>query len=340
MRTLSKIQMALLTVVIMVVIPFSTYAVDGQRKISQTPSTTFPIVINQPGSYVLTSNLAVTDPNQNAIEITVNDVTLDLNGHMIQGPHTGAPWGGSGNGIYALNKYNITIKNGRIWGFGGNGVMLDHWGGDPSAEGAGHYIEKIQASNNGDNGIDISVGVVNNCTFNNNGGYGINADDCTITYCMTSNNVLSGILADSSSISNCTANYCGLDGIMVDKSSIVNCSVYENARDGIRGQDSNITNCAANNNGNGFSIWVTSITNCTATWNEQHGINAEDRNRIEGNNLRDNGQGGTGYGLAMIGDNKNKNKNVASLNTSGNFLNSGSNNVLPFTGDTANYWPP
>ena len=41
MRTINKIQIALLAFVIIVTMPFSVYAVDGQRKISQTPSTTF-----------------------------------------------------------------------------------------------------------------------------------------------------------------------------------------------------------------------------------------------------------------------------------------------------------
>jgi len=91
MQTKLTIQLLLVVLLFVTAIPFQTYGADGQRKISQTPSTTFPIVINQSGSYVLTNNLAVTDPNLDAIEIIVNDVTLDLNGHMIQGPHTGPP---------------------------------------------------------------------------------------------------------------------------------------------------------------------------------------------------------------------------------------------------------
>jgi hypothetical protein len=247
-KIVSKIQITFLTLVLMLIIPMSSYGTDGQRKISQTPSTTFPITISQAGSYVLTSNLVVTDPNVNAIEITTNDVTLDLNGHMIQGPHTGSPWGGTGNGIYAENRYNISVKNGKLWGFGGSGIHLSSSFGDPSFEGAGHWIDKIQAANNGDLGIFIYGGLVTNCTANNNGNIGI------ITY--------------NSTITNCTANNNGSSGIMA--------------------VDSTITSCTANkNNFCGFYVVNASINNCTANKNQQ-GIYGEGPSRIEGNNLRHN----------------------------------------------------
>ena len=87
-------------------IPFSSYGVDGQIKLTQPVAPdTFPIVINKAGSYVLTSNLVVTDPATNAITIEVNDVTLDLKGHTIQGPNAGHI---SSVGIYAQNRYNST----------------------------------------------------------------------------------------------------------------------------------------------------------------------------------------------------------------------------------------
>ena len=124
-----------LALVLMLIFPISSYGTDGQRKISQTPSTTFPIVINQAGSYVLTSNLVVTDPNVNAIEITANNVTLDLNGHIIQGPNTGS---GTGSGIYSQNPYGITIKNGKVQEFGYYGIYLIG-----TSEGEGNIVEDI-----------------------------------------------------------------------------------------------------------------------------------------------------------------------------------------------------
>ena len=83
MKGKSKIQLALWALLFMVAIPISAYGVDGQIKIAQTAGTTFPITINEPGSYVLTSNLIVATGN--AININADNVTLDLNGHTIHG---------------------------------------------------------------------------------------------------------------------------------------------------------------------------------------------------------------------------------------------------------------
>ena len=137
MKTLSKIQAVLFTVILMVSIPISSHGIDGQRKLTQPiPPATFPIEINQSGNYVSTSNSVATDSDVNAITILVNDVTLNLNGHMMQGPNTGS---GNGLRICTLDCYSITIKNGRIWGFGNRGTYLDIFEND-SRRGAGYII--------------------------------------------------------------------------------------------------------------------------------------------------------------------------------------------------------
>lgn len=249
-KILSKSQIAFLTTILMLIIPISAYGTDGQIKLTQPVSpATFPITISQPGSYVLTSNLVVPtgQTNLNAIEITTNDVTLDLNGQMIQGPGTG-----SGNGLYAENRYNISVKNGRLWGFGSSGIHLHSAFGDPSHEGAGHWIDRIQAANNGDHGIFIYGGVVSNCTANNNGDTGILTYNSTITNCTTNNNSASGIVASGSTLTSCTAN---------------------------------------KNNFSGFYVTDSAISNCTANDNTQQGIYGEGTSRIEANNLRHNTYG-------------------------------------------------
>jgi hypothetical protein len=73
-------------------------AVDGTVLINQSTITNgltgcptgghFPIVICQPGSYRLSGNLTVPDANTTAIQITANDVAIDLNGFSISGPGT------------------------------------------------------------------------------------------------------------------------------------------------------------------------------------------------------------------------------------------------------------
>src|ERR1700704_150875 len=83
-------------VCILAAISSSLYAVDGVVLIDQnralagnvTPGDApgFPVTISQPGSYRLSGNLTVPDINTTAIEITAENVTLDLNGFSIVGP--------------------------------------------------------------------------------------------------------------------------------------------------------------------------------------------------------------------------------------------------------------
>lgn len=296
MRALSKIQAAIIALIFMICIPISSRAVDGQRKLTQPVlPATFPIIINQAGSYVLTSNLVVTDPNLNAIEITVNDVTLDLNGHKIQGPNTGA---GNANGIYAADRYSITIKNGRIWGFGQCGVWLYSSGGT-TEKGAGHIIEDIQATNNAYGGIRFAAGLIINCTANNNGSIGISAWNSTVTNCTANNNNGYGMAAYTSTITQCTTNYNSTSGIISNSSIIKNCTVCNNSYHGI-----------------------------------YSGEPSYSKSYIMENNVRDNGL----YGLRFYVPNGNDFaiKNVASGNGSGNFY-AESGNYMPLSGENANY---
>src|SRR5262245_36759187 len=46
----------------------------------------FPVTLSRPGSYRLSGNLTIADPDTTAIEITTDNVTLDLNGFTISGP--------------------------------------------------------------------------------------------------------------------------------------------------------------------------------------------------------------------------------------------------------------
>src|SRR5438128_5729077 len=69
------------------------YAVDGVVLIDQNRALAgsvtfgdapgFPVTLSQPGSYRLSGNLTVPDANTTAIEVTANNVTIDLNGFSI-----------------------------------------------------------------------------------------------------------------------------------------------------------------------------------------------------------------------------------------------------------------
>ena len=77
------------------------------------PGGTFatPYVINQPGSYVLGGNRVSSDPAKHVIEITAQDVTLDLGGFTLSHPAGNAA---AGAGIYIPATENVEIRNGSI----------------------------------------------------------------------------------------------------------------------------------------------------------------------------------------------------------------------------------
>jgi len=125
---MKKLIFALLGIALL---PAQLYAVDGQVLISQasvTASGGFPYAITQAGSYKLSGNL--TPPvGIDAIHISSNNVTLDLNGFTI-GSATCVPDTCANPGAYGVFTstshpyYNITVRNGTISGMG-VGVLLN-----------------------------------------------------------------------------------------------------------------------------------------------------------------------------------------------------------------------
>ena len=156
------------------------HAGDGVIEINQakaeaggvTPGDTegFPVTISESGSYRLTGNLTVPDENTTGIEITADDVTLDLNGFAIEGPTvcSGNPLScsptGSGDGVFSTSaNTNITVVNGTIRGMGDRGITLPR---NPTR------VEHIHATSNGGIGI-LAAGIVTGSTAGSNGGAGI-----------------------------------------------------------------------------------------------------------------------------------------------------------------------
>ena len=81
----------------------------------------------------LAGNLTLVSVNNDAIQITANNVTLDLNGFTISGPvtcTTGPPFKcsatGTGIGIKdpTRSRRNITMRNGTVRGMGNAGIVL------------------------------------------------------------------------------------------------------------------------------------------------------------------------------------------------------------------------
>jgi len=128
-----------------------------------------PVTISEPGSYQLTSNLVSTSAVTDVIEITADNVTLDLNGFSIIGPRTCtgdnaslscSNSGMTAHGVSAVGRKNIKVKNGIVKGFD-TGVSLT------SINSRGNVVENIQSSEN-EFGITVINGMVNNCVANRN----------------------------------------------------------------------------------------------------------------------------------------------------------------------------
>jgi hypothetical protein len=152
-----------------------------------TPITSLPAVITVQGIYCLTGNLLTGVTSGNAIDIQTNSVVLDLNGFTLGGGTAGL--GTNAFGIRALNRQNISIKNGTIRGFWG-GIFLESSGAS-----GGHIVEDIHADQNTVGGILVEGDgiIVRNNQVTATGGstaVGSNADAAGIAVAGTGPRVL------------------------------------------------------------------------------------------------------------------------------------------------------
>jgi hypothetical protein len=176
--------------IILLAFASTALAVDGTVLINQSTITNgltgcptgghFPIIICQSGSYRLSGNLTVPDVNTGAINITADNVTLDLNGFSLLGPmvcsgspvtctrSSGAP---SGTGISSSNA-NIVVTNGQVKGMGFNGIVLT---------GPRSRVQNVQATNNSNDGIIVADNsLVSSCSLDSNRGAGITAGGSSV----------------------------------------------------------------------------------------------------------------------------------------------------------------
>jgi hypothetical protein len=239
----------------------SLYAVDGVVLIDQnralagsvTPGDApgFPVTLSQPGSYRRSGNLTVPDINTTAIQITADNVSLDLNGFSIIGPNvctTGLTTCAqtAGVGVRADDSQGsgppgVRVFNGTVRGMGGGGIRTI---GKSSA------VERVNALGNGDTGIFV-VGSVTDSVANLNGG--------------------SGIVADSAR--GCAANQNRLDSIFVTQGSAIGNTASLNGRAGF------------------LVVFGSAVTGNAANANKTFGIDADCPSSIVGNANVGNQQG-------------------------------------------------
>jgi|SRR5579871_5600123 len=150
--------------------PITLSAVDGVVLINQSTVMAaggFPYKITLPGSYRLTSNLINAPAGKDGIDITADNVTIDLNGFAVMTTLGGGSeeigiCGGVGAGPFGCvnTSSHTTVMNGSVTGFA-LGIFL----------GDGATIQNVRVSSQPGAGITVGTGsiVKNNVSDNNNG---------------------------------------------------------------------------------------------------------------------------------------------------------------------------
>lgn len=258
-----------------------------------TPGTATALFrISQPGSYYLTGSITGVN-GRSGIEIVADDVTIDLMGFRVQGV-AGSVYGIATAGVTLSER--ITIRNGRVSGWGDIGIYLSGGGGT----GTGSVIEDVEAIGNGGRGIYTnhhcqvrrcvargntgtgialtSAGIVESCDSSDNGASGITVSGSAhIRGCIAEDNVGGGISGSTgSTIEGCSASNNTTTGILAGSASVVRgCATDNNGTAGINaGGGSVVEACAANSNsGTGITVGTRCVvTGCTAGLNAVHGL--------------------------------------------------------------------
>jgi hypothetical protein len=196
----------------------------------------FPLTISQPGSYRLVENITVPNSSTTAIEVTADNVTIDLNGFAIFGPVSCTACvgnaasmvcspTGAGRGISSADeRKNLKVMNGTVKGMGGIGIRA----GDAT-------IENVRVINNGNDGIYIQLeGRVRSVSAASNGATGIDlGGHGMVSGSSAECNKNIGISLGLGNVSGSIADGNGSYGIRATGTVTGNTSSY-NADDGIR----------------------------------------------------------------------------------------------------------
>lgn len=279
--------------------------VEPRTAIRNDFDTLTPIVISEAGSYYLAENIDALH-SQHGIQITADDVTLDLNGFRVRG-NTEV---GSLDGIHlTAATENVTIRNGTIEFFFGDGIN--------AISSVNLTLESVRLVSNGDDGVIAGERtIVRGCAASNNFNYGFRLGAFSVITDSTAsdNTTWSGFSATTgSTIHGCTSHANGSDGFSVGSyatiegctsdsndgdgfdtqngSVIRGCTARSNATAGFRSNGPGvISQCMARlNSGNGFHVtFATEVTGCTSSENTGHGIQAGSSSRIVGNTCNSN----------------------------------------------------
>ena len=250
----------------------------------RTPISSAPFVITNSGSYYLTTNVSVSSGD--AITVSTNNVTLDLNGFTISSTQPVA----TTNSAIVLKggRTNIAIYNGHI----SSGVVDN--GGTYSGSGFGNgiYYSAVVPNNvrvtgvsvsgclNYGINIDFNSTLVESCTVNTTGGYGIYAR--TVSDSTALDGGLGGMAAYTAN--NCYGQSSG--GYGVNASVANNCEGVSTTGIGLGCASAN--NCFGTSSSN-YGLEVNVANNCYGSSTSSIGLSATSANNCYG--LSVNGTG-------------------------------------------------
>ncbi len=281
----------------------------------RTPISSAPYIINDPGSYYLTTNLT-TGSFQAGVVILADNVTLDLNGFAL----IGVP--NSFSGIICFGHTNTCVRNGAIRGWANDGIdgfpssntrfenlfIVDNTTGGLLA-GRNAVVVGCTITGNGGGGISVGDGSrLDHCNAQNNFGSGIaTGSACIVSECAAVSNTVFGInVGAGSTVGRCSATGNGTNGIITAQNcSLQGCAATFNSGAGIMtGDGSTLTGCAASGNSKDGSTTGNSCTVKDSTGNNgnlSNGISTRDNCTVEGCNTSGNGLGIVGPSLNGFG---------------------------------------
>jgi parallel beta-helix repeat protein len=201
---------------------------EGQIDIAKLPYS-----ISSPGSYIVVGELELAATGNHGINITSDNVTLDLNGHTIKGPGKAAGTTDSGIYIGASTRKGITIKNGTVRDWPDTGVNGDY--------ARSCTFTNLKCFNNGKHGLYASI-------------------NCIITGNICSDNTQHGIyVSESCTVSNNICEDNTKDGIYASQgNTITDNNIYSNEEIGINVSSRNFvkSNTVSFNKGNGIECYI------------------------------------------------------------------------------------
>jgi hypothetical protein len=275
----------------------------------------FPITIVQPGSYRLTSNLAVPNQNTSAVFVTAHDVSIDLGGFTISGVTTCSESTltcsptGSGRGIdidLGIIPDRLSVRRGTIRGMGNRGILA----------GSRAIVEDVRAESNGGTGIETgSHSLIKGCVAYLNGVNGLQSSNGSILDGnLASGNASSGIVTSDSSVRHNIASRNGSIGIVATSgASLLANDASNNRGDGILVSlggatlDGNVTNGNVSLGSPSDEDGVQCGSDCvvrnhTANGNDGFGLNLTAGSTYAGSVATGNSRGGVAAGANLGGN--------------------------------------